>query len=155
MKITLSRQPHAGGHLRAGLPQRYLLAGVLALLAFLWLVPAVAQNPLSGEPEEEPSYYTPEEEPQLETAVELPPFPTDSDLLEMHLDISRTQFRYYVDETSLRVNKDGIVLYAVVIKSKSGASNVFFEGIRCNEATYRSYAFGGSDGKWQPSRLRP
>jgi len=37
------------------------------------------------------------------------------------------------------------VRYTAILKSRSGASNVFYEGIRCATAQFRRYAFGAQD----------
>jgi hypothetical protein len=62
------------------------------------------------------------------------------------------EFRFHVDASTLSVG-DGIVRYAVVGRSASGAENVAYEAINCRSAEYRVYAIGRGatgGGRWQP-----
>jgi hypothetical protein len=45
---------------------------------------------------------------------------------------------------------DGIVRYALVIKTGGGATNVSFEGIRCDAREHKLYATGRFDRSWGP-----
>ena len=81
-------------------------------------------------------------EPWKENQVELPPYPEDTDLLEFQVDRADSPFRYFVDGKNLRVGDDGVVRYTLVIKSRSGAANVSFEGMRCDERQFKVYAYG-------------
>ena len=69
----------------------------------------------------------------------LPPLPREQDLIAF--DVSQnTPLRFAVDANSLTVGSDGVVRYAVVITSPSGAHNVNYEGIRCENYEWRLYA---------------
>jgi hypothetical protein len=67
-----------------------------------------------------------------------------------------SDFRYYVDWGSVSAGEDRIVRYVLVARSRAGAENVTFEGLRC-QGEYRVYAVGRTDGGWsgRPSEWRP
>lgn len=44
--------------------------------------------------------------------------------------------------------EDRVVRYVLVLRSRSGAQNVFYEGMRCPTREYRTYAYG-MQGKWR------
>lgn len=120
-----------------------LRGGVLVLFGlFSGVVSAVVNQPPEGYEFEEPT-------PWKETGKTLPPFPNDDDLLPVNIDTVRTTFNYFIDSKNLAVSEDGVVTYTVVITSDSGAKNVLHEGIRCGIRKYKTYAYGGSDGKLQ------
>lgn len=77
----------------------------------------------------------------------LPPYPKAADLVEFHVSAA-TDFRFFVDHTSLSVAKDRVVRYTLVARSASGVENVSYEGIRCKSAMVRAYAFGHGGGRW-------
>lgn len=89
-----------------------------------------------------------------EQQTELPPFPKDKDLIEFQVTRPNVAFSYFIDANSLSyIREDGIVRYTVVIKSKSGAKNVAFEGMRCSTKEFKTYAFGnGKDEFMKPRR---
>lgn len=124
---------------------RYLQM-ILALLLMLAFVsgPVWARTEIFIE--DQPNVATPENlkdpEPWKEGKSELPPFPRDEDLIEFEVNDPSKPFRYYLDSKSLSVGKDQVVRYTLVIASKRGARNVFYEGMRCNMNEYKSYAFG-------------
>jgi hypothetical protein len=84
--------------------------------------------------------------PQREASVALPPYPQDSDLIEFA--VGTVPHRYFVDAKSLDIGTDGVVRYALVVKTAGGASNVSYEGIRCQTYEKRIYALGHPQGKW-------
>lgn len=83
--------------------------------------------------------------------VQLPPLPQPANLIPVYVAPNSTN-RFYVDGASLSVGTGGLIRYAVVIKSPSGASTVNFEGMRCPDWLRVLYAFGQSDGTWAKSR---
>ena len=86
-----------------------------------------------------------------EAQVELPAYPVPARLIEF--DKSQAgDFRYFVDRTTLSVDPEGVVRYVLVARSSSGAENVTYEGLRCDTAEHRFYAFGRADGTWSRSR---
>ncbi|MCP3869564.1 MAG: hypothetical protein GY703_15995 [Gammaproteobacteria bacterium] len=87
-----------------------------------------------------------------EGEADLPNYPQEENLLPVQLGYSGSKFSYFVDSESLQVGEDGVVRYTLVIRSKSGASNVMSEGIQCSTRTYKTYAYGGSKGKFSTPR---
>jgi hypothetical protein len=84
-----------------------------------------------------------------EQQVVVPDWPREDDLIEVPLSLRDFPFKLWIDGASLQVGEDRVVRYTGVLRSASGAENVFFEGIRCSEKEYQRYAYG-SDGKFQP-----
>jgi hypothetical protein len=106
-----------------------------------------------GEPEDLSGGYAEASRPKvsstpIELALTLPKFPKKEDLQSFSVDeVENTQFE--LDTQSLTVGKDGIVRYSVVITAATGLPNVFYEGIRCATAEYKTYAFGNSHASFQ------
>jgi len=90
-----------------------------------------------------------------EVELKLPPYPKDGNLLDLQMDDPDNKFTYYLDEKSLSVSKkDYLVRYTMVIESRSGTRNIFYEGIRCSTEEYKTYAFGIGKGKFR-ARKKP
>ncbi|MCL4801223.1 MAG: hypothetical protein KJ025_16640 [Burkholderiales bacterium] len=88
------------------------------------------------------------EAPFREERVALPPPPRDENLIRFDAGPARRAFTYAVDAASLTVGADGVVRYTLVARSDAGATNVTYEGIRCETRERRVYAYARSDGKW-------
>lgn len=82
-----------------------------------------------------------------EDSVQLPGYPGDKSLREFYVS-ETTSHRFFIDETSLSIGKDGVVRYVLVVRTRGGASNVTFEGIRCDSREFKHYATGRQDGSW-------
>ena len=67
-------------------------------------------------------------------------------LVELQLE-AESEYRYFVDASSLSVGDDRIVRYILVARAPGGVENVSFEGLRC-PGEYRLYAVGRPDGSW-------
>jgi len=84
-----------------------------------------------------------EPEPWKEAEVALPArFSTDK-LVTVDIE-DRSSFEYGIDPDTLSVGTDGVVRYVFVARSRSGAVNVLYEGVRCNAAEVKVY------GRWDP-----
>ena len=92
-----------------------------------------------------------EKKPWEELQAQLPSYPKAENLLKFDMG-SNTANSYFVDAASLSVGDDKVVRYTLVIKTAGGATNVSFEGIRCDAAQLRVYAFGHANAQW--SRVR-
>lgn len=86
-----------------------------------------------------------------EKTVPLPEFPQADRLVEFYVSAATT-FRFFIDSKSLMVGDDGVVRYALVARSASGAQNVWFEGIRCKTGELKQYANGRNDSSWAERR---
>ncbi|MEM5388718.1 CNP1-like family protein [Paraburkholderia phymatum] len=69
----------------------------------------------------------------------LPPMPQPGNLLPFTVS-QNTTLQFALDAKSLTVDKDDVVRYTVVITSPSGARNVNYEGIRCQDYSWKLYA---------------
>ena len=55
-----------------------------------------------------------------------------------------------VDPDTIAVGSDGVVRYVVVMTSRSGGFNAFYEGIRCITHDVKTYAYRTSSSDWIP-----
>lgn len=125
-------------------------AGMLVLGLAVPPATVAAEDPLFGDlyGEEGGSPGFVEGKAWKEQRLVLPAYPdTESrDLIEVDLLLRNFPFRLFIDPASVSVGEDRVVRYTAIIKSRSGATNVVYEGIRCARGQYRRYAFGGPDG---------
>ena len=80
-----------------------------------------------------------------------PPYPSRANLIEFQVP-ETGELHFYVDGSTLSVDKEGVVRYVLVAQSSGGSPNVSYEGLRCAAAEHRLYATGQADGTWVPSR---
>jgi CNP1-like family protein len=80
-----------------------------------------------------------------EEAFALPAYPAEQGLIEFFV-AATSEFRFFIDQSSISVGKDGVVRYALVARSPAGADNVSFEGMRCTTGEVRLYALGRGGG---------
>ncbi|OZA24963.1 MAG: hypothetical protein B7X93_11110 [Hydrogenophilales bacterium 17-61-9] len=92
-----------------------------------------------------------QDKPWSEVAVKLPAYPKAENLIPFSVS-SATRNRHFVDAESISVGEDRVVRYSVVIEAAGGATNVSFEGIRCESGERRLYAYGHPDGSWSKAR---
>jgi len=80
-----------------------------------------------------------------EQRLVLPAYPdtTSRDLIKVDLQLNKFPFSLYIDPASVSIGKDRVVRYTAILRSRSGATNVFYEGMRCSKGEYRRYAYGG------------
>jgi len=95
--------------------------------------------------------YDDDTKPWQEIAVQLPAAPQPADLVEIYVGPTTTA-KSFVDLHSLTVGSDNVVRYTLVTKTSGGAVNIAYEGMRCETAEKKSYAFGRDDGSWSRSR---
>lgn len=89
--------------------------------------------------------------PWKELESRIPSYPKTEDLVAFDAGAASAH-RFYVDTRSLSVGEDGVVRYTLVIKAAGGATNVTFEGIRCELREQKYYAVGRADGSWVRAR---
>lgn len=106
-----------------------------------------------------------DKKPWQEVQAQLPAWPKTERLIPFEVS-GATRHRHYIDPDSLSSGEDGVVRYAVVVKTEGGAENVSFEGLRCATGERKLYAFGRADGKgggewsrnryarWEPIQAR-
>lgn len=95
--------------------------------------------------------YDREITPWAELQQQLPAYPADENLIPLDVGAA-TSHRFFVDGKSVSVATDGVVRYTLVIKAAGGASNVSFEGIRCESREQKYYAIGRNDRTWARAR---
>lgn len=100
---------------------------------------SVAQTP--------PDQSFDEERPWEEIVAALPDLPAEADLTKIDINTS-SGHRYYLDQKSLRVDKDGVVRYTMVVDAAGGARNIIYEGIRCETREKKVYSVGRDNGTW-------
>lgn len=130
--------------------KHYLSNTLLVLVISLQAISgsAIGGSRSSWEYENQPDEDYVEGEKWAEIELKIPPYPDDDDLMELHLDNPDNRFKYYIDEKSLSFSKKDYVLrYTMVIESRRGTRNVFYEGMRCSTKEYKTYAFGAGKGK--------
>lgn len=89
--------------------------------------------------------------PWAEMQAQLPAYPDDGNLIP--LDVGpETPSRHFVDARSISTGTDGVVRYTLVIKTSGGATNVSFEGMRCESREQKYYALGRNDKSWARAR---
>lgn len=89
--------------------------------------------------------------PWKEIEAGIPSYPRTADLVPFEAGAA-SPHRFYVDARSLSVGEDGVVRYTLVVKAAGGATNVTFEGIRCELREQKYYAVGRADGGWVRAR---
>lgn len=118
---------------------RWAIAAALALGVLSLAVHAQSRDPDMEADEEGKTWQ--------EIQAELPAYPKPDNLVP--LDLGKTiAHRFYIDTTSLALGADGVMRYTAVIKTTGGATNVTFEGMRCETREQKLYALGRSDGTW-------
>jgi CNP1-like family len=86
-----------------------------------------------------------------ELQAQIPPYPKAENLLKFDAG-ANTANSYFVDAASVSVGDDGVVRYTLMVKTGGGATNVSFEGIRCESRELKVYAFGRAGGEWSRAR---
>ncbi|HET7766160.1 MAG TPA: CNP1-like family protein [Burkholderiales bacterium] len=81
----------------------------------------------------------------------LPSYPKGENLVPIYVGRA-LPFSFFVDRVSVTVGRDGVIRYTLVARSASEATNVSYEGIRCQTYEHRVYGFGRSDGTWAQAR---
>lgn len=92
-----------------------------------------------------------EKKPWAELQTQIPPYPKPENLLKFYAGAA-TPHSYFIDSASVSVGDDGVVRYTLMIKTGGGATNVSFEGIRCEGREIKIYAFGRPNGEWSRAR---
>jgi len=88
-------------------------------------------------------------EPARELPVTIPPYPSDSELLPLRVPPTSTA-SVYIDPASISVGDDNVVRITYVVVSRSGVHNTFYEGFRCKDRVYKTYAWGVGKGPFHP-----
>ena len=125
------------------------------LLVVLLLIPFTRVHAEGFFDDDPDASFVQEGEIWEEQGVVIPAYPNKENLLPFN--VASSQFKYFLDSTSISVGVDEVTRYSVVAVSKSGVRNVFYEGIRCDGREYKTYAYGVGagpfrkmDSDWRP-----
>lgn len=132
----------------AGMRVDKLLYGFIVILT---LVGQVAAQELPGD--KKYGEYFEEEKKWSEAETPLPDFPREQHLIEFDAGAA-TRNRYFIDGSTLSVGGDGVIRYAILVKTSGGAANVSYEGIRCDVRERKLFAVGRADNTWTASRAQ-
>lgn len=116
-------------------PPRHLLVAGAVLCSLL----------LSGTAQSQPS------DPDAETWTEaqaVPPANFSTDKLQAFEVDSGSTLSYGIDPLTLSVGADGVVRYVLVARSRSGALNVMYQGLRCQTAEVKTYGRWDNKANW-------
>ena len=86
-----------------------------------------------------------------EIEAKIPAYPKNEDLVPFDGGPASAH-RFFLDAKSLSIGSDGVVRYTLVIKTAGGATNVSYEGIRCETHEQKYYAVGQANGSWTRAR---
>lgn len=86
-----------------------------------------------------------------EIEAQLPAYPRPENLLPIDAGAA-TAHKFFVDAPSISVGEDGVVRYSLIVRTAGGATNVSFEGIRCDMRQQKLYAIGHANGAWTRAR---
>jgi hypothetical protein len=93
-----------------------------------------------------------DEGPWKEAEVTLPAYPRDQDLIRFE-PTGQTTNRFYVDGSTLTVDPDKVVRFAVVIRSPGEAGTASYAAVNCKTREWKEYAYGrAEDKRWDPAR---
>jgi len=92
-----------------------------------------------------------DKKPWKEIEAKIPSYPKEGNLTPFDAG-GTSPHRYFIDAQSLSIGEDGVVRYSLVVKTGGGATNVTFEGIRCDTREQKYYALGQANGTWARAR---
>jgi len=126
------------------------LAG-LAVLAALVACAASSIPPQQGKWHQWDIDFDEGKKPWQEIESMMPPYPRPEHLVPFEGGAA-SQHRFFIDARSLSVGEDAVVRYTLLVRSAGGATNVSFEGMRCETREQKYYALGRADGSWARAR---
>jgi hypothetical protein len=118
---------------------------LLAILA-LTLAPGLA----SAQWAEWDYEFDQEKKSWTEMEAKIPAYPATKNLVP--LEGGGGRHNVYIDANSISLGEDGVMRYTAVIRTLGGATNVTFEGMRCETREQKTYALGHSGGRWSRAR---
>ncbi|VAW78326.1 hypothetical protein MNBD_GAMMA13-1851 [hydrothermal vent metagenome] len=126
------------------------IISILLLGLGFWQVSAVAQDVFDEDDDEaERPYQKSANDEWRELGVTLPAYPRSDDLVAVDVARFDYPFSVFVDPGSVSVGEDRVIRYAVVLRSRSGAETVSYEGVRCSQGQYKRFAYG-NNGEFRP-----
>lgn len=89
--------------------------------------------------------------PWKEIEAKIPGYPKPESLLPFEAG-APAEHHYFIDAPSVSIGEDRVVRYTLVVKAAGGATNVTFEGMRCETNEQKIYAVGRANGNWVRAR---
>lgn len=86
-----------------------------------------------------------------EIEAKIPAYPKPENLIPFEA-VKASGHRFFIDAQSLSLGEDGVVRYTLVVQTAGGATNVTFEGMRCEAREQKYYAVGQTSGGWTRAR---
>lgn len=100
------------------------------------------------------------EAPWKESESVLPVAPSAENLTVLVSDRFQDEYEYVIDRNSVSLQSDKVFRYTVVIRTPTGISNGFYEGIHCKTRQFKTYGILTQSGfltttniTWQPIPL--
>jgi hypothetical protein len=118
---------------------------------FIAILLAAAALPAAGQWAGWDNDFDEEKKSWKEIQAQIPPYPQPANLVALEVG-GAVVHRFYIDTGSLSRGEDGVMRFTAVIKAAGGASNVTFEGMRCETRERKVYALGRNDGTWVRAR---
>jgi len=87
-------------------------------------------------------YDESQDKPWQESKDKIPLLPNPEAMQQVVIDGLDDEFTVFIDPASLNIGADRVVRYWVSLRSKSGADNTMYEGLRCTTHEYKTYAYG-------------
>ena len=125
-----------------------LISFIALPLTLLTAPPVAAQESIMNE--RPPDILSEEPDKWKESKLKLPPLPSDDDLVALDSDAIGGGYDYFIDLKTISLGPDKVLRYIIVLQAKSGARNVFYEGIRCATWEVKTYAYAATDGEFKP-----
>lgn len=125
--------------------------GVIPALAIATLLLVAGAAPAHAQSPGREAEFDEGKKPWTEIEATLPAYPKPETLVPFQAGQTGGH-RYFVDAPSLSIGADGVVRYTLVIRTAGGATNVSYEGVRCEERHQKTYAIGQPNGGWTRAR---
>jgi len=122
---------------------------LLGLLLILAQSVFAQRNPDMSVSEEE-FLSSPDKKWSESEGIKYPGVPREADLVRLDSQLFGGRYEYFIDPTSVSLGTDKVLRYAVVLESKAGVRNYFYEGIRCATDEFKTYAYASQDGHFKP-----
>lgn len=115
------------------------------------LVAGLLAAPVHAQWREWDSDFDEDKKPWKEIEAKIPAYPKPENLLPFEGG-GASPHRFFIDAQSLSIGDDEVVRYTLVVRTAGGATNVSFEGIRCELRQQKYYATGRANGTWERAR---
>ncbi len=132
--------------------KRLVLLGLLVgFVAGLQAEPTDRYEELTGEEDD----FEGDVKEWKEALTEIPALPDESDWQQIQIDVLPKSQHAFLDLKSLtRSDKDFVVRYWLLIRSKAGAFTMSYEGLRCSTKEYVVYAYANPERKPSVRKIR-